>query len=82
MLPHSSVAVHILRMAPWLPPHSVKVPPLLSWKVILIAPAALQLSVAVLCPVAVGATESSQLIVMSGAQVNTGAWSSTTVIFC
>ena len=48
----------------------------------LIAPAALQLSVAVDCPVAVGATESSQLIVMSGAQVNTGAWSSTTVIFC
>ena len=79
-LPHSSTAVHTLTITPAVPSHSVNAPPSLSAKVIVIFPVSLQLSVAVASPVALGALSSSQLTVMSGAHVKTGAASSTIVM--
>ena len=79
-LPHSSTAVHTLTITPVVPSHSFKAPPSLSSNVIVIFPVSLQLSVALASPVALGVLSSSQLTVMSGAHVKTGADSSTTVI--
>ena len=82
MLPHSSVAVHTLRITPALPPQSPNAPLFWSTKLILMAPTSLQLSVAVASPVPAGLLSASQLIVRSGAHTITGALTSTTVIIC
>ena len=81
-LPHSSTAVHTLRIVPALPPQSVNTPPSLSSNEIVIFVTSLQLSVAVISPVALGVLSSSQLIVISATHAITGAVSSITVIIC